>query len=54
MAQSAVFANLTTAVSVLAGILILHEPFSFKGLIYCVMILLGIYGVLNTDELRNT
>ena len=49
VAQSAVFANLTTVVSVLAGTLILHEPFSFQGLIYCVMILLGIYGVLNTD-----
>ncbi len=45
VAQATVFANLTTAVSVLAGILFLHEPFSFFGLLCCAVILLGIYGV---------
>ncbi len=49
VAKSAVFNNLTTAISVVAGAVILHEPFSFMGLIYCTMILLGIYGVLNAD-----
>ena len=29
---------------------ILHELFSFPGLIYCVMILIGIYGILNADD----
>jgi len=46
------FANLTTAVSVFAGVVFLHEPFSFLGFIFCIMILVGIYGVQKsgTDE----
>ncbi len=43
--RATVFANLTTAVSVFAGAVLLHEPFSFAGLLCCALILLGIYGV---------
>ena len=45
VARATVFANLTTAVSVFAGAVLLHEPFSFTGLVCCAMILFGIYGV---------
>ena len=45
VAKLSAFANLTTAVSVFAGVVFLHEPFSFLGFIFCVMILVGIYGV---------
>ena len=45
VAQETVFANLTTAVSVFAGAVFLHEPFSRLGIVFCAMILLGIYGV---------
>lgn len=45
VARATVFANLTTAVSVFAGVVFLHEPLSFTGLICCVLILIGIYGV---------
>ena len=43
--RSTVYANLTTAVSVIAGALILKEPFSWLGALFCVVILVGIYGV---------
>ena len=45
VARATVFANLTTAVSVFAGAVFLHEPFSAFGLFCCMMILLGIWGV---------
>ena len=45
VARTTVFANLTTAVSVFAGAVILHEPFSAVGIICCVLILAGIWGV---------
>lgn len=45
VARETVFANLTTAVSVFAGVVILHEPFSWLGLVFCLVILIGIYGV---------
>ena len=45
VARATVFANLTTAVSVFAGTVFLHEPFSAVGLLCCVLILVGIYGV---------
>ncbi len=48
VAQTSVFANFTTAISVFAGAVFLHEPFSWLGLLFCTMILLGIYGVVNT------
>jgi hypothetical protein len=37
--------NLTTVVSVFAGTVFLHEPFSLVGLLCCVLILIGIYGI---------
>ena len=45
VARATVFSNLTTAVSVFAGTVFLHEPFSVFGLICCIVILIGIYGV---------
>ncbi len=45
VARETVFANLTTAVSVFAGVVFLHEPFSWLGLVFCLVILIGIYGV---------
>lgn len=48
VAKATVFANLTTAVSVFAGAVFLKEPFSALGLVFCVMILVGIYGVQRT------
>lgn len=45
VARATVFANLTTAVSVFAGAVFLHEPFTWQGLVCCLLILVGIYGV---------
>jgi drug/metabolite transporter (DMT)-like permease len=45
VAKATVFANLTTVVSVFAGTVFLHEPFSLVGLLCCVLILVGIYGM---------
>ena len=45
VARATVFANLTTVVSVFAGTVFLHEPFSLVGLLCCVLILIGIYGI---------
>ena len=45
VARATVFANLTTAVSVIAGALILHEPLPPLGVVFCALILIGIYGV---------
>ncbi len=43
--RSTVYANLTTAVSVIAGALILREPFTWLSAVFCAVILIGIYGV---------
>ena len=45
IARSTVFSNLTTAVSVLAGVVFLHEPFTWLGALCCLVIFVGIYGV---------
>ena len=45
VARATVFANLTTTVSVLAGAMVLHEPLTASGIVCCVLILVGIYGV---------
>ena len=45
VARETVFANLTTAVSVFAGAVFLHEPFNLAGAVFCLLILVGIYGV---------
>ena len=49
VAQSSIFANFTTTISVFAGAVFLHEPFSLLGLFFCIIILLGIYGVVNSQ-----
>lgn len=43
-AQSAVFANLTTIVSILAGVLIRGEPFVWFQIIGGIMIIIGVWG----------
>lgn len=48
VAEESVFSNLTTAVSVFAGAVLLHEPFSWLSLVLCVLILVGIWGVQKT------
>ena len=50
LARETVFANLTTAVSVFAGVLILHEPFSWLSLACILLILIGIWGVQRADR----
>ena len=54
VAREMVFSNLTTAVSVFAGAVFLHEPFSPPGLVCCAVILLGIYGVQRTARKEET
>ena len=51
VARETVFANLTTAVSVFAGAVFLHEPFSWLSLLCCFLILGGIYGVQRCSPL---
>ena len=48
VARETVFANLTTAVSVFAGVIFLHEPFTWFGALCCLVIFVGIYGVQKT------
>lgn len=48
VARSTVFSNLTTAVSVFAGAVILKEPFTPLSFVCCLAILLGIWGVQKT------
>ena len=43
--RSAAYANLTTAVSVFAGAVFLKEPLSWLGILFCAVILVGIFGV---------
>ena len=53
VARATIFANLTTTVSVLAGALILHEPLSAPGVVCCILILAGIYGVQQNAQDAN-
>ncbi len=48
VARETVFANLTTAVSFFAGVLVLREPFSWLSLLCIAVILIGIWGVQKT------
>ena len=48
VARETVFANLTTAVSVFAGILFLREPFSWLTLVFVLLIMVGIWCVQKT------
>ncbi len=43
--QVAIGTNLVTAVSIVAGIVFLHEPFSWVSMLASLVILIGIYGV---------
>ena len=42
--KSAIFANLSTIVSILAGVVLLHESFKLYHLIGSILILLGVWG----------
>lgn len=48
LARETVFANLTTAVSFFAGVIVLREPCTPLSLLFILLILLGIYGVQKT------
>lgn len=48
VARETVFSNLTTAVSVFAGVLFLREPFTWFGALCTLAIFVGIYGVQRT------
>ena len=50
IARESVFSNLTTAVSVLAGVIFLKEPFSWLSLLFCLLILAGIWGVQKSSR----
>lgn len=50
VARESVFSNLTTAVSVFAGAVFLREPFSWLSLLFCFLILFGIWGVQRTSK----
>ena len=50
VARETVFANLTTVVSVFAGAVFLHEPFSWIAAICCIGILVGIWGVQRSSQ----
>ena len=50
VARETVFSNLTTAVAVFAGVVFLHEPFSWLSLVCILLILIGIYGVQRTAK----
>jgi drug/metabolite transporter (DMT)-like permease len=54
VARETVFSNLTTAVSVFAGVVFMHEPFSVLGLVFCILILVGIYGVQRTAPVEHS
>lgn len=45
LARTSAFANLTTLISVLAGVIFLREPFTLSSAIACVVILVGVFGV---------
>ncbi len=53
VAEESVFSNLTTAVSVFAGAVLLHEPFSWVSLVMCLLILIGIWGVQKASPKEN-
>lgn len=50
VARETVFSNLTTAVAVFAGVVVLHEPFSWLSLVCILLILIGIWGVQRTAQ----
>jgi drug/metabolite transporter (DMT)-like permease len=47
---SAVFANLVTTVSIIAGVLILGENFTVHSFIGSVLIITGVYGTIKNEK----
>lgn len=45
LAKSMAFCNMTTVISLFAGVIFLHEPFNMVSLFASVLIILGIWGV---------
>lgn len=45
VAKATAFCNLTTVISLFAGVIFLHEPFTLASLIASILIILGIWGV---------
>ena len=45
VAKTMAFCNLTTVISMFAGVIFLHEPFNMASLFASVLIILGIWGV---------
>ena len=52
VARRTVFVNLTTVISIFAGAVFLREPFSWRSLLCCLLILIGIYGVQRASSRR--
>lgn len=50
VSQSAVFANLSTIVSIIAGVFILNESFHWYDLLGAIMILTGVWGTVSSGE----
>jgi len=51
--QSAIFANLTTVVSIIAGVFIMHDSFELYKLIGAVIIILGVWGTNRFSSYSN-
>ena len=49
VAKTTAFCNLTTAISMFAGVVFLHEPFGMMSLLASVMIILGVWKVQATN-----
>lgn len=52
--KSAVFSNLSTIVSIVAGVLILHEKFRYYHIVGSIMILIGVWGTSYFGMKNNT
>jgi len=50
--RTAAGTNLTTVISILAGVLFLHEPFSWISFVCSAVILMGIYGVQKSSSVQ--
>ncbi|MCK4259763.1 MAG: DMT family transporter [Halanaerobiales bacterium] len=50
--RSAIFANLTTIIAILAGIMIRHDQFYWYHAVGTIMILLGVFGSVNQNKLE--
>jgi drug/metabolite transporter (DMT)-like permease len=50
VSEASIFANLTTVISIVAGVVFLREPFSWAALGFTALILLGIWGVQRSSK----